>query len=73
MNFFSKIPLQTCNQMLALKTSCIHPTTGKPYILSSVGGRDISIENLQVCPSPLLSPYPFSPLLSPFPPSPPLP
>lgn len=34
--------------MLALKTACIHPTTNQPYIKSSVGGIDMSIENLQV-------------------------
>ncbi|MCJ1244046.1 hypothetical protein MMC30_001243 [Trapelia coarctata] len=36
-----------CSRMLALKTQCIHPTTQKPYVLDSSGGRDNSIEGLQ--------------------------
>jgi hypothetical protein len=34
--------------MLALKEACIHPTTKKPYIQTSVGGRDNSPEGHQV-------------------------
>jgi len=33
--------------MLALKDVCIHPTTKKPYIQSSIGGRDNSPEGHQ--------------------------
>lgn len=33
--------------MLALKEKCVNPTTGKPYIVSSKGGLDNSIEGLQ--------------------------
>ncbi|KAK2764463.1 hypothetical protein FQN54_009158 [Arachnomyces sp. PD_36] len=36
-----------CDRMLALKDQCLHPETKKPYIKSSLGGRDISIENIQ--------------------------
>ena len=32
--------------MLALKTNCIHPDTGKPYIKASSGGVNNSIEGL---------------------------
>ena len=35
--------------MLALKDSCIHPTSKKPYIKSASGGTDNSPEGLQVC------------------------
>ncbi|PHH64470.1 hypothetical protein CDD81_4545 [Ophiocordyceps australis] len=34
-------------KMLRLKTSCIHPTLHRPYITSSVGGLDNSIEGSQ--------------------------
>jgi len=37
-----------CKRMIALKDKCLHPTTQKPYILSSVGGRDNSPEGHQV-------------------------
>jgi len=40
--------LKTCDRMLALKESCIHPTTNAPYIKTSSGGTDNSIEGLQV-------------------------
>ncbi|KEY71249.1 hypothetical protein S7711_02356 [Stachybotrys chartarum IBT 7711] len=30
-----------------LKDTCVHRDTGAPYILSSVGGRDNSLEGLQ--------------------------
>ena len=33
--------------MLALKEKCVKPDTGKPYIKSSKGGVDNSIEGLQ--------------------------
>ncbi|UNI14535.1 hypothetical protein JDV02_001153 [Purpureocillium takamizusanense] len=35
------------SDMLGLKNKCVHPTTQKQYIKSSVGGKDISIEGLQ--------------------------
>lgn len=35
--------------MLDLKNQCLHPATSKPYIISSKGGRENSIEGLQVC------------------------
>ncbi|CEJ92964.1 hypothetical protein VHEMI08586 [[Torrubiella] hemipterigena] len=34
------------DRMLGLKTNCIHATTKQPYILSSRGGTDMSIEGL---------------------------
>ena len=37
--------------MLALRQNCIHPTTKKPYILDSSGGRDNSPEGHQVVPT----------------------
>jgi len=36
-----------CSRMLGLRTQCIHPTSQKPYILSSSGGRDNSPEGQQ--------------------------
>ncbi|KAL1612431.1 hypothetical protein SLS60_000658 [Paraconiothyrium brasiliense] len=33
--------------MLGLQKSCIHPTTGAPYIKSIIGGKDNSPEGLQ--------------------------
>jgi len=39
---------ETCKRLLGLKDKCIHPTTKKPYILHSVGGRDNSPEGHQV-------------------------
>lgn len=41
-------PRQVCTRMLALKDNCIHPTSQKPYIVSSSGGVDNSPEGLQV-------------------------
>ena len=35
-------------RMLALKDSCIHPTSNKPYIISASGGTDNSPEGIQV-------------------------
>jgi hypothetical protein len=40
--------------MLALREKCIHPTTQKTYVKSSVGGKDNSPEGHQVS-KPLLS------------------
>ena len=34
--------------MLALKDQCMHPTTNKPYLKTSVGGKDNSPEGIQV-------------------------
>jgi Stress responsive A/B Barrel Domain len=34
--------------MLDLKNHCLHPATSKPYIISTKGGRENSIENSQV-------------------------
>ncbi|PYH76803.1 stress responsive A/B barrel domain protein [Aspergillus uvarum CBS 121591] len=34
-------------RMLNLKEKCIHPETGKPYIVSSTGGKECSIEGMQ--------------------------
>jgi len=36
-----------CNDMLVLRTTCTHPDTGKPYIVSSSGGVDNSPEGAQ--------------------------
>ncbi|KAM4057873.1 stress responsive a/B barrel domain-containing protein [Hirsutella rhossiliensis] len=38
---------ELCDQMLELKNSCLHPRSEKPYIQSSVGGLDKSIEGAQ--------------------------
>lgn len=35
-------------RMLSLKDNCIHPETKKPYLKSITGGKDNSIERLQV-------------------------
>ena len=40
---------QVCERFLALKSSCVHPETKQPYIASTIGGKDISPERLQVC------------------------
>ncbi|CAG8051738.1 unnamed protein product [Penicillium nalgiovense] len=34
--------------MLALKDSCLHPTSQQPYIKSASGGKDNSPESIQV-------------------------
>lgn len=34
--------------MLSLKNSCLHPDTKKPYIVSSTGGYECSVEGMQV-------------------------
>ncbi|KAL3483864.1 hypothetical protein BJX62DRAFT_230693 [Aspergillus germanicus] len=36
-----------CQRMLSLKDKCLHPSTQKPYILTSIGGKDNSIEGAQ--------------------------
>ncbi|KAK3172934.1 hypothetical protein OEA41_006260 [Lepraria neglecta] len=36
-----------CRRMLALKDQCMHPTTNKPYLKTSVGGKDNSPEGIQ--------------------------
>ncbi|KAI1083261.1 stress responsive A/B barrel domain-containing protein [Whalleya microplaca] len=38
---------QACASMLALKETCLHPQTQKPYIKSLTGGKDNSKEGLQ--------------------------
>ncbi|KAF2468652.1 stress responsive A/B barrel domain protein [Lindgomyces ingoldianus] len=38
---------EVSQRMLALKESCIHPTTQKPYIMSASGGTDNSSEGIQ--------------------------
>ncbi|KAJ6446252.1 stress responsive a/B barrel domain-containing protein [Purpureocillium lavendulum] len=38
---------QCVSDMLGLRELCVHPTTQKQYIKSSVGGKDMSIEGLQ--------------------------
>ncbi|CAM1509130.1 Fc.00g028690.m01.CDS01 [Cosmosporella sp. VM-42] len=43
----STADVKTVNDnMLALKTKCIHPDTGKPYIKASSGGINNSIEGM---------------------------
>lgn len=39
---------QACSEMLALKSSCLHPTTQTAYIKSLTGGLNNSPENLAV-------------------------
>lgn len=41
--------LKTCTRIVALKDKCLHPTLKEPYIRSITGGRDFSIEEMQVC------------------------
>ncbi|KAL3447283.1 stress responsive A/B barrel domain-containing protein [Aspergillus insuetus] len=36
-----------CERMLLLKDQCLHPSSQKPYIITSIGGRDNSIEGAQ--------------------------
>ncbi|KAF2127439.1 hypothetical protein P153DRAFT_368731 [Dothidotthia symphoricarpi CBS 119687] len=38
---------EIASKFIALKRSCIHPSTQRPYIFSLSGGKDISIEKLQ--------------------------
>ncbi|KAK6064469.1 stress responsive A/B barrel domain-containing protein [Seiridium cupressi] len=35
------------DRMFALKQTCLHANSGKPYILSTTGGRDNSVQGLQ--------------------------
>lgn len=45
----TKLPSSKISQrMLALKDSCVHPTSQKPYIKSASGGTDNSPEGIQV-------------------------
>ncbi|KAE8154547.1 hypothetical protein BDV25DRAFT_147472 [Aspergillus avenaceus] len=37
----------TCQRMLGLKDNCLHPTSQKPYIKTSSGGKDNSPEGIQ--------------------------
>lgn len=41
--------MQTLDDAIALKSTCLHPKTGKPYMLSVKAGRDNSPEGIQVC------------------------
>lgn len=34
--------------MLALKDNCLNPETQKPYLKSVIGGKDNSVEGIQV-------------------------
>ncbi|CAG8938043.1 unnamed protein product [Penicillium salamii] len=36
-----------CNRMAALKDTCLHPSSKKPYIKSASGGKDNSPEGAQ--------------------------
>jgi len=36
-----------CRRMLELQQTCLHPESKSPYIISTVGGRDISPEGHQ--------------------------
>lgn len=46
--------------MLALAHTCLHPETQKPYLKSITGGKDNSIEGIQVAFA--LNRSPFLPL-----------
>ncbi|MCJ1309061.1 hypothetical protein MMC25_002716 [Agyrium rufum] len=50
--FKADLPNETvqaaCADMLSLKDKCVHPQSGKPYIISSTGGADNSPEGHQV-------------------------
>ncbi|PYH94044.1 stress responsive A/B barrel domain protein [Aspergillus ellipticus CBS 707.79] len=43
----SEIQENVASQVKALGDNCIHPVTGKPYIMSMKAGADVSIESLQ--------------------------
>lgn len=49
-NAFAHRPniVQITSEFFGLKKSCVHPDTRRPYILSITGGKDTSIEGLQV-------------------------
>ncbi|KAJ5990313.1 hypothetical protein N7522_010520 [Penicillium canescens] len=36
-----------CQRMLALRDDCLHPSSQKPYIKASLGGKDNSPEGIQ--------------------------
>lgn len=36
--------------MLALKDTCLNPETQEPYLKSVIGGKDNSLEGIQVIP-----------------------
>lgn len=40
--------MQITSKFFGLKKACVHPDTRRPYILSITGGKDTSIEGLQV-------------------------
>lgn len=40
--------MQITSKFFGLKKSCVHPDTRRPYILAITGGKDTSIEGLQV-------------------------
>lgn len=39
---------KACNGMMALRTGCVNPSSLQPYIKSLTGGKDNSLEGLQV-------------------------
>ncbi|KAL9068700.1 MAG: hypothetical protein Q9161_006014 [Pseudevernia consocians] len=39
------VMFEVCNRMVDLRNQCIHPTSKKPYITTSSGGRQNSPEN----------------------------
>lgn len=39
---------KACNGMMALRTACVNPSSLQPYIKSLTGGKDNSLEGLQV-------------------------
>lgn len=41
-------PIKACDRMLALKDTCLHPSSQRPYIKASTGGADNSPEGAQV-------------------------
>lgn len=43
----STIRSEISARFLALQQACLSPTTGKSYIRSFTGGRDVSVETLQ--------------------------
>lgn len=45
----TRAAMQLFNKLLALKENCVNADSGAPYIKSLVGGKDISVEELQVC------------------------
>lgn len=40
---------KACDRMLGLAQACVHPDTEAPYIKTSVGGKNNSIEGMEVC------------------------